>query len=297
MFLRGMPHLHSRMRRLSSKERKAPIESKDRCPNFYELPPLDQPAVDKKNNSNSADVISNYGVARGGGSSAPAQQNGFLPGQLLSYPANQSLLLHQYLSFQGLASQGHQLPQIVANNAPPHWDQASSQQILPSSLPSILLTQHQQQLLSQGMNQQQQYQQSNFIMPTPLYPQQPTIAINSQQNQNVPSPWPTNPTFMNNNPSSNNPHQYGALPIQPNAQQLVANTMPNMLQVPPSLQTHAAAAAAAATLPLTSAQIQAISEEHRIRLLLATGSAQGSTNQGGRNQQQQQQQQQNQHFK
>eukprot|EP00569_Conticribra_weissflogii_P011276 CAMPEP_0171377864 /NCGR_PEP_ID=MMETSP0879-20121228/22321_1 /TAXON_ID=67004 /ORGANISM="Thalassiosira weissflogii, Strain CCMP1336" /LENGTH=435 /DNA_ID=CAMNT_0011888115 /DNA_START=74 /DNA_END=1381 /DNA_ORIENTATION=+ len=40
LFLRGMPHLHARMKRTSLIERKAPIDSKDRCPNFSSMPPL-----------------------------------------------------------------------------------------------------------------------------------------------------------------------------------------------------------------------------------------------------------------
>eukprot|EP00569_Conticribra_weissflogii_P004232 CAMPEP_0171337370 /NCGR_PEP_ID=MMETSP0878-20121228/6651_1 /TAXON_ID=67004 /ORGANISM="Thalassiosira weissflogii, Strain CCMP1336" /LENGTH=415 /DNA_ID=CAMNT_0011838989 /DNA_START=36 /DNA_END=1283 /DNA_ORIENTATION=- len=39
-FLRGMPHLHIRMKRLLSKDKKAPLVSKDNNPNFCKMPPL-----------------------------------------------------------------------------------------------------------------------------------------------------------------------------------------------------------------------------------------------------------------
>mmetsp|Transcript_13913 Transcript_13913/g.26588 ORF Transcript_13913/g.26588 Transcript_13913/m.26588 type:complete len:410 (-) Transcript_13913:166-1395(-) len=40
LFLRGMPHLHAKMKRTSLNERKATIEPRDRCPNFALMPPL-----------------------------------------------------------------------------------------------------------------------------------------------------------------------------------------------------------------------------------------------------------------
>mmetsp|Transcript_10211 Transcript_10211/g.21904 ORF Transcript_10211/g.21904 Transcript_10211/m.21904 type:complete len:411 (+) Transcript_10211:237-1469(+) len=40
LFLRGMPHLHAKMKRTSLNERKAPIEPRDRCPNFSSMSPL-----------------------------------------------------------------------------------------------------------------------------------------------------------------------------------------------------------------------------------------------------------------
>lgn len=40
LFLRGMPHLHIRMKRLLSQEKKMPLESKGQVPNFYAMPPL-----------------------------------------------------------------------------------------------------------------------------------------------------------------------------------------------------------------------------------------------------------------
>jgi len=41
LFLRGMRHLHIRMRRLLLDERKAPIQQYDRCPDFYSMPAVE----------------------------------------------------------------------------------------------------------------------------------------------------------------------------------------------------------------------------------------------------------------
>lgn len=37
MFLRGKPELHKRMKRLTARHRKAPVDEQNRCPNFYDM--------------------------------------------------------------------------------------------------------------------------------------------------------------------------------------------------------------------------------------------------------------------
>lgn len=47
LFLRGLPHLHVKMKRLTLCERKTKIEPKHRCPKFYSMPLPDDDSQDK----------------------------------------------------------------------------------------------------------------------------------------------------------------------------------------------------------------------------------------------------------
>jgi len=55
LFLRGMPHLHKRMKRTNSK--KAPMESRHQYPNFYKMPLPDDPYTNTVTKSNKATAI------------------------------------------------------------------------------------------------------------------------------------------------------------------------------------------------------------------------------------------------
>mmetsp|Transcript_5080 Transcript_5080/g.10586 ORF Transcript_5080/g.10586 Transcript_5080/m.10586 type:complete len:403 (-) Transcript_5080:513-1721(-) len=74
LFLRGMPHLHAKMKRTSLNERKAPIEPRDRCPNFALMPPLPPTGTTTsgKNSGSSDTAISQSRQKTGDGSMSSA---------------------------------------------------------------------------------------------------------------------------------------------------------------------------------------------------------------------------------
>mmetsp|Transcript_23891 Transcript_23891/g.48760 ORF Transcript_23891/g.48760 Transcript_23891/m.48760 type:complete len:419 (-) Transcript_23891:161-1417(-) len=74
LFLRGMPHLHAKMKRTSLNERKATIEPRDRCPNFALMPPLPPTGTTTsgKNSGSSDTAISQSRQKTGDGSMSSA---------------------------------------------------------------------------------------------------------------------------------------------------------------------------------------------------------------------------------
>mmetsp|Transcript_27495 Transcript_27495/g.57965 ORF Transcript_27495/g.57965 Transcript_27495/m.57965 type:complete len:410 (-) Transcript_27495:42-1271(-) len=74
LFLRGMPHLHAKMKRTSLNERKATIEPRARCPNFALMPPLPPTGTTTsgKNSGSSDTAISQSRQKTGDGSMSSA---------------------------------------------------------------------------------------------------------------------------------------------------------------------------------------------------------------------------------
>ena len=178
-----MPHLHSRMKRLLAKQRKDRVDSKDRCPKFYNMLPL--PNLPTANSSvgaalgtsnSGASAASGMQYVQQGGTNTSIQQNAMFPGQQFN-----SIGQHSYQNptpnQDGYAYQGQNLsgfaqasPQGgVCGGSPNYWCQGPSPQqavlsnAVPSSYPNA------SQMYSPGniqaMQQQQLPQQQRSDVP------------------------------------------------------------------------------------------------------------------------------------
>mmetsp|Transcript_1324 Transcript_1324/g.2957 ORF Transcript_1324/g.2957 Transcript_1324/m.2957 type:complete len:86 (-) Transcript_1324:1058-1315(-) len=79
-----MPHLHSRMTRLNSK--KAPMESRNQCPNFYKMPLPDNPDSNTIVKSNLAGLMAPSESSKPAAASRSNNGDVHVQGAMQQYP-------------------------------------------------------------------------------------------------------------------------------------------------------------------------------------------------------------------
>ena len=148
-----MPHLHARMKRMLLNEKKAPIDSKDRCPNFYAMPPPDASAALNMLTENTGEILS------------ANQPNVFVQG------ARTMPMSNPCITSPGLLPPQAQQINSAAYQAFPQLSQGIAFQALPAIQQQFIL--NNPSLMTQLLSQAAYQQQQNFalgVLPTAVNP-------------------------------------------------------------------------------------------------------------------------------
>mmetsp|Transcript_3705 Transcript_3705/g.7868 ORF Transcript_3705/g.7868 Transcript_3705/m.7868 type:complete len:322 (-) Transcript_3705:492-1457(-) len=144
LFLRGMPHLHKRMKRTHSK--KAPMESRHQHPNFYKMPLPDDPNTNMaKSNKVDAFASSSFNPpspnVTGSRNDVGAQVHGGIP-QIQGTCKTASSLYHPHHAYSCLERNALQLPvtdpHILMQGLQQSMSQSNSQQSARMFPPNIV---------------------------------------------------------------------------------------------------------------------------------------------------------------
>ena len=208
LFLRGMPHLHTRMKRLLLNEKKAPVGSNDRCPNFHQMPlpnnPVaNAPSIAANPHNVASSMVNVVDVTALIPTSGSNQQ--MIPSLPTLNPNTQCPQSNPYIANLNLAYQQ------IANNAQSsqqlQQQQQQSQQVIiaaqMSSLANTIAQQYQYILYQQNLLAQQALQaasllQQNHTASFPAvssYPQVPGT-VGQQPHISNPSSVPSNPSSL-----------------------------------------------------------------------------------------------------
>ena len=205
LFLRGMPHLHARMKRLLLNEKKAPVELNCRCPNFYEMPLSDRSVANEPSNAPTphnaiqpgtnatdlASLIRNF------------QGNPLINQQMVSSLSNTNPNIQGITPYFNpyIANMFQAFPQIANSaNTSQQQHQQHQQAIIAAqmnSLANAFAQQYQVNLIAQQAFQAASQQQQNHAASLQAASSHPQVPVNIGQQHQSP-----NSSSMSSNPSS-----------------------------------------------------------------------------------------------